>query len=107
LREGFLRVSSFLVEYGHLLIGLSLLLGLGVRVSASFGILLMVLYWMAHMHFPFISNTNNLLIDEHVVFGLVLGLLIVVRAGHIWGLDAWATKLEQVQNIKWLNWSTA
>jgi len=33
-------ITTFLVEYGHLLIGLSLLVGLMVRVSASFGVLL-------------------------------------------------------------------
>src|SRR5262245_66576995 len=47
-------IMTFLVEYGHLLIGLSLVSGLMVRVSASFGILLMIIYWMAHMDFPYI-----------------------------------------------------
>jgi uncharacterized membrane protein YphA (DoxX/SURF4 family) len=42
-------ITTFMVEYGHLLIGLSLLTGLMVRVSAAFGILLMVIYWFAHM----------------------------------------------------------
>ena len=40
-------ITTFLVEYGHLLIGLSLLTGLMVRVSASFGVLLMLIYWFA------------------------------------------------------------
>ena len=31
-------ITTFLVEYGHLLIGLSLLTGLMVRVSAGFGV---------------------------------------------------------------------
>jgi len=35
-----------LVEYGHLLIGLSLLSGLFVRISA---LMLMLLYWTAHI----------------------------------------------------------
>ena len=52
-------VTTFLVEYGHLLIGLSLLFGLMVRVSSAFGILLMIVYWFAHMNWPFIENTNN------------------------------------------------
>ena len=37
-------VITFLVGYGHLLIGLSLLLGLMVRISAAFGIFLMLIY---------------------------------------------------------------
>jgi thiosulfate dehydrogenase [quinone] large subunit len=56
-----------LVEYGHLLIGLSLLSGLMVRVSASFGVLLMIIYWLAHMDWPFIESTNNFIIDYHLV----------------------------------------
>ncbi|MEJ0096901.1 MAG: DoxX family membrane protein [Bauldia sp.] len=86
-------ILSFLVAYGHLLIGLSLLLGLLVRVSAVFGILLMLVYWTAHMDFPYISTSVNLLIDEHIVYAGVLVLLIVERAGHVWGLDGWAEKL--------------
>ena len=86
-------VITFLVGYGHLLIGLSLLVGLFVRVSAGFGILLLLLYWTAHMDFPFIENKNNFLVDYHIVYAGVLVQLIVERAGHVWGLDAWAEKL--------------
>jgi thiosulfate dehydrogenase (quinone) large subunit len=87
-------ITTFLVEYGHLLIGLSLLTGLMVRVSASFGVLLMGIYWMAHMDWPFIENTNNLIVDYHLVYAGVLVFLIVKRAGHVWGLDAWAENLD-------------
>jgi thiosulfate dehydrogenase [quinone] large subunit len=54
-------VTTLLVSWGHLLIGLSLLAGLLVRVSSLFGVALMILYWMAHMDFPYISDTNNFL----------------------------------------------
>lgn len=88
----FAPILTFLVGYGHLLIGLSLLVGLLVRVSASFGIALVLLYWTAHMDFPFIENRNNFLVDYHIVYAGVLLQLIVDRAGHVWGLDAWAAK---------------
>src|SRR5215468_3459072 len=55
-------VLTFMVEYGHLLIGLSLISGLLVRVSAPFAIMLMLLYWTAHMDYPYIENINNYLI---------------------------------------------
>ena len=90
-------VLTFLVAYGHLLIGLSLLVGLMVRVSASFGIALMLLYWTAHMDFPYISNTNNFLLDEHIVYSGVLAYLIMKHAGHVWGLDGWAENLPFVK----------
>jgi thiosulfate dehydrogenase (quinone) large subunit len=90
-------ITTFLVEYGHLLIGLSLLVGLMVRVSASFGVLLMVIYWFAHMDWPFIENTNNFIVDYHVVYAGVLVYLIVKKAGHVWGLDGWAENLQIVR----------
>jgi thiosulfate dehydrogenase [quinone] large subunit len=90
-------ITTFLVEYGHLLIGLSLLTGIMVRVSASFGIVLMVLYWMAHMNWPYISDTNNFIVDEHVVYAGVLVYLIVKHAGHVWGLDPWVERLRLVK----------
>jgi thiosulfate dehydrogenase [quinone] large subunit len=80
-------VVTFLVEYGHLLIGLSLLVGLMVRVSAVFGTLLMLTYWLAHMDFPYIENHNNFIVDYHIVYAVVLLYLVVKNAGHVWGLD--------------------
>ena len=82
-----LPVLTFLVEYGHLLIGLSLVSGLLVRISSPFAIMLMLLYWTAHMDFPYIENVTNYLIDYHIVFAGCLGYLIAKRAGHVWGLD--------------------
>jgi len=90
-------ITTFLVEYGHLLIGLSLLTGLLVRVSASFGVLLMLVYWMAHMNWPFISNTNNFILDEHLVYAGMLVSLIAKHAGHVWGLDGWVENLQFVK----------
>ena len=81
--------TTFLVQYGHLLIGLSLISGLLVRISAPFGIMLMLIYWMAHMDWPFIENKNNFILDYHLVYAGVLGYLIVKRAGHVFGLDGW------------------
>ena len=90
-------ITTGLVEYGHLLIGLSLLIGLMVRVSASFGVLLMAIYWFAHMDWPFIENTNNFIVDYHVVYAGVLVYLIVKKAGHVWGLDGWSENLQIVR----------
>ena len=84
---------TFLVSYGHLLIGLSLLFGLMVRVSAAFGIVLMLVYWTAHMDWPFIENSTNFIIDFHIVYAGVLVFLIGKHAGHVWGLDGWVDKM--------------
>ncbi|MPZ59204.1 MAG: DoxX family membrane protein [Rhizobiales bacterium] len=88
---------TFLVGYGHPLIGLSLLFGLMVRVSATFGIVLLLMYWLAHMDFPYIENANNFIVDYHIVYAMVLVYLIAKHAGHVWGLDAWAERLSFIQ----------
>ncbi len=100
-------ITTFFVEYGHLLIGLSLLFGLMVRVSASFGVLLMLIYWMAHMNWPYIEDKTNFILDYHLVYAGVLIYLIVMRAGHLWGLDAWAEKLNFVAHRPALRWCFA
>ncbi len=91
-------VITFLVAYGHLLIGLSLLFGLLVRVSAAFGLALMLVYWTAHMNFPYIGDTNTFLLDYHIVYAGVLAFLIAKHAGHVFGLDAWAENLSLVKD---------
>jgi thiosulfate dehydrogenase [quinone] large subunit len=96
-----------LVEYGHLLIGLSLVFGLLVRVSAPFAIMLMLLYWTAHMNFPFIENVNNYLVDYHIVYAGVLVYLIIKRAGHVLGLDGLFAELAAVQQAPVLRWMVA
>jgi thiosulfate dehydrogenase (quinone) large subunit len=97
---------TVLVEYGHLLIGLSLISGLLVRASAPFAIMLMLLYWTAHMEFPYVENANNYLVDYHIVYAGVLVYLIIKRAGHVLGLDGWVEKhlLSEGSNpgLRWL-----
>ena len=88
---------TLLVSYGHLLIGLSLLFGLLVLVSAAFGAALLMMYWTAHMDWPFISDHNNFIVDFHIVYALLCIYLIHRHAGHVWGLDAWAEKRPAVQ----------
>ena len=90
-------VVSFMVAWGHLLIGLSLLFGLMVRVSSLFGIALLLMYWMAHMDWPFIENKNNFIVDYHIVYSTVLAYLFARQAGHVWGLDGWLEKTTFVQ----------
>ena len=90
-------VTNFLVEWGHFLIGLSLLTGFMVRLSAPFGILLMVTYWFAHMDFPFVDNKLNFIFDYHLVYAGVLTYLIAKHAGHVLGLDGVVAKFRLAQ----------
>jgi thiosulfate dehydrogenase [quinone] large subunit len=91
-------ILTFLVSYGHLLIGLSLLFGLLVRVSSLAGVAVLLLYWTAHMEWPYIENANNLIVDYHIVYATVCVYLFAFRAGHVFGLDGWLAKRSFVQH---------
>ena len=106
-KSSFLPIVAFLVEYGHLLIGLSLISGLFVRASAPFAILIMLTYWTAHMNFPYIEDVNNLLVDYHLVYAMALVVLILRRAGHFYGLDGLVSKLAVVKANRAFHWLAA
>jgi thiosulfate dehydrogenase [quinone] large subunit len=95
---GMVPYVDVMVKWGHLLIGLSLVSGLLVRVSALFGILLLGIYYFAYMDFPFIDGHTNMIIDYHLVYIAVLVYLIAKRAGQVWGLDGWLDRLPIVAN---------
>ncbi len=85
-------VVDALFMAGLCLIGLSLLLGVGMKVAGWSGALMTLLMWLAV--FP---PENNPLIDDHVVYALVfIGLALTnTKPGRIFGLgQAWSsTKL--------------
>lgn len=93
---------DFCVKWGHLLIGLSLISGLMVRVSGVFGILLMLVYWTAHLDFPYVSSPLNFLLDEHIVYAAVIAYLMAVHAGHVLGLDGVAGKFSSIEHNRLL-----
>jgi thiosulfate dehydrogenase [quinone] large subunit len=87
-----LPITDFMVKWGHLLIGLSLVSGLMVRVSGPFGILLLGVYYFAHLDFPYVESNVNFIMDFHLVYMGVITWLIAMRAGHVWGLDGLVEK---------------
>ena len=101
-RPTMLPYTDFLMRWGHLLIGLSLVSGLLVRVSGPFGILLMLIYYFAHMDWPFIENHLSLFVDFHLVYAVVIVFLIAHRAGHVWGLDGLVGKVPAVAHNSFL-----
>ncbi len=93
---------NFLVKWGHFLIGLSLVSGLMVRVSGVFGIVLMLVYWCAHLDFPYVSSPLNFIMDEHIIIASLIVYLMAVRAGHVFGLDGLVAKLPMVEHNPFL-----
>lgn len=78
-------------EWGLTLLGISLILGIGVRLSGVLGALLMLLYYFPVLEFPRVGH--GYLVDEHIVYALVLWYLAAVRAGRVFGLEEWCAGL--------------
>ncbi len=80
---------NLLNEWGQTLVGLSLVLGVFIRPAAVGGILLMILYYLPILHFPYAGKgTTSFLVDQHVIFILVFILLIIFDAEKYWGLKS-------------------
>jgi len=72
-------------EWGLLLIGLSLILGLFVRYASYAGIALMALYWLPVLDFPKVDH--GILVDDHIIYILAMIVFIKAKAGEHLGLD--------------------
>jgi thiosulfate dehydrogenase [quinone] large subunit len=81
-------IVDFVFMMGLLLLGLSLILGIGVRVAGFAGAVLVLLMWSASL-----PPANNPLIDEHVVYAVLLVGLALVRAGQWYGLSSRFSKV--------------
>lgn len=77
---------TLLNEWGMLLIGISLVLGVMVRWSSIAGLILVVLYYLPAFKFPYASE-HYLFVDDHVIYFFLFVFFIVVEAGEYLGLD--------------------
>lgn len=78
---------DWLFMLGLLLIGSALILGIGVKIAACSGSVMMVLMWLASMPIK-----TNPIVDEHIVYILVLLALASVGAGQYIGFGNWWKK---------------
>lgn len=92
LQPNILPAVNFVNEWGLTLLGVSLILGLGVRLSSVLGAMLMVLYYLPILDFPY-PNPHSYIVDEHVIYAAVLLVLASLRAGRVWGLEIWCSNL--------------
>ncbi|MDB1090096.1 hypothetical protein PJ985_21295 [Streptomyces sp. ACA25] len=88
---------DWLYMAGMLGLGVALLAGIGLRMAAIAGSLMMAMMWMAEwppareLSDGSPSMSPNPLIDQHVVYALILVVLAAFAAGRTWGLaDHWA-----------------
>lgn len=83
-----LPVTNFLNEWGLILIGIALILGVCMRLSAFFGTILMLLYYFVILQFPY-PNPHSYIVDEHIIYIFALLVLNAIHAGRIFGLGNW------------------
>lgn len=78
---------NFLNIWGQTLVGAALVLGVFIRPAAVGGILLMILYYLPILHFPYAGKgTTSFIVDQHVIFILVFLFLWASDAGKFWSL---------------------
>ena len=90
-----LPIVNLLNKWGLTLLGVSLMLGVLVRFSSFFGAVLMVLYYLAALDFPH-PNPHDYLVDEHIIYALVLLFFMLTNAGKIGGIDRWWGKPPEI-----------
>jgi thiosulfate dehydrogenase [quinone] large subunit len=78
-------------------IGVGLLLGIAMRITAASGALLLVLMWTVVL-----PPANNVFMDDHLIYALVLVLLAAIGAGHTLGLGARWEQIPMVRRKPWL-----
>lgn len=92
LQENILPIVNFLNEWGLTAIGIALIMGIGVRLASIFGAGLMMLYYFPILEFPYIGK-HAFLIEEHIIYALDFIFLFAFRAGRVWGVETWCSKL--------------
>jgi len=100
--------ADWLFMVGLLGIGLALVLGVGLRVAAVSGSLMMGLMWAAEWPLARFTSagepsmSTNPMVDYHLIYALALIALAVTYAGHTWGLGKRWAKLPLVARNRWL-----
>ena len=86
---------DWLFMIGLLFIGVGLIFGVAMRISCYSGTLLLVLMWLAVL-----PPEHNPVIDEHIIYGLMLIILTKMKTPY--SLSSWWSSLKIVKKNKWL-----
>jgi thiosulfate dehydrogenase [quinone] large subunit len=100
--------ADWLFMVGLLGIGVALVLGIGLRIAAVSGSVLLVGMWAAEWPLARFTSagepsmSTNPLVDYHLVYALALIVVALAYAGHRWGLGRWWAGRSLVQRYRWL-----
>ena len=88
---------NWMFMIGLLGIAVALLLGIGMRIAAVSGAVLLVLMWSASL-----PPQDDIFMDNHIIYALVLIGLVLVGAGNTLGLGRWWSGTTLVRRFPWL-----
>lgn len=94
--------TDVLFMLGMLGIGLAVTFGIGLRVSAVAGTILMVLMYLAEWPFSAGTGSTNPAVDYHIIYALALIAVAATAAGETWGLGTIWKNLPIVRTQAWL-----
>lgn len=94
--------SDVLFMIGMLAIGVAVMLGIGLRVSAVVGSALMVAMYLAEWPFGANAASNNPIVDYHIIYALALIVVAVLAAGDTWGFGTQWKAIPAVGRSRWL-----
>lgn len=95
-------LSDVLFMLGMLGIGVAVVLGIGLRLSAVAGTVIMVLMYLAEWPFAAGTASTNPAVDYHIIYALALIVVAATAAGETWGLGVWWKRLPFVRSNAWL-----
>jgi thiosulfate dehydrogenase [quinone] large subunit len=100
--------ADWLFMAGLLGIGVALIFGIGLRIAAVSGTLMMLGMWAAEWPLAKLTSagepsmSTNPIVDYHIIYALALIVLALTYAGHTWGLGKLWAKLPFVHRNRWL-----
>jgi thiosulfate dehydrogenase (quinone) large subunit len=100
--------ADWLFMAGLLGIGIALIFGIGLRIAAVSGTLMMLGMWAAEWPLAKLTSagepsmSTNPIVDYHIIYALALIVLALTYAGHTWGLGKLWAKLPFVHRNRWL-----
>jgi thiosulfate dehydrogenase [quinone] large subunit len=95
-------LTDVLFMAGMLGIGVAVILGIGLRVSAVAGSVIMVFMYLAEWPFAALTSSTNPLVDYHIIYALALIAVAATYAGDTWGFGVPWRKLAIVRSQPWL-----
>jgi len=81
-----LPIVDLLNQWGLTIIGVVLIIGILVRFSAYLGALMMLLYYFAHLTFPYVGD-HSFIVDEHIVYIAAFLVLASMSSNHVWSIS--------------------